>query len=92
MPEGQTIKIALHELAHSVTHDVDAEELPDRSMHGAQAESVAHAVSAASGTRMGCRRRRDARRVKSPAGDVNVTCGGSSRHVRARGCGLVPSR
>ena len=49
MPEGQTVKTALHELAHSVMHDADAEELPDRSMREVQAESVAYAVSAALG-------------------------------------------
>ena len=49
MPEGQTVKTALHELAHSVMHDADAERLPDRSMREVQAESVAYAVSAALG-------------------------------------------
>jgi hypothetical protein len=49
MPQGQTVKTALHELAHSVMHDADAEELPDRSMREVQAESVAYAVSAALG-------------------------------------------
>ncbi len=49
MPEGQTVKTALHELAHSVMHDADAEELPDRPMREVQAESVAYAVSAALG-------------------------------------------
>ena len=49
MPEGQTVKTALHELAHSVMHDADAERLPDRSMREVQAESVAYAVSAAIG-------------------------------------------
>ena len=49
MPEGQTVKTALHELAHSVMHDADAEELPDRSMREVQAESVAYAASAALG-------------------------------------------
>ena len=49
MPEGQTVKTALHELAHSVMHDADAEQLPDRSMREVQAESVAYAVSAALG-------------------------------------------
>ena len=49
MPEGQTVKTALHELAHSVMHDADAEELPDRAMREVQAESVAYAVSAALG-------------------------------------------
>ena len=46
MPQGQTVKTALHELAHSVMHDADAEELPDRAMREVQAESVAYAVSA----------------------------------------------
>ena len=49
MPQGQTVKTALHELAHSVLHDGDAEGLPDRSMREVQAESVAYAVSAALG-------------------------------------------
>ena len=49
MPEGQTVKTALHELAHSVMHDANAEELPDRSMREVQAESVAYAVSASLG-------------------------------------------
>ncbi len=49
MPEGQTVKTALHELAHSVMHDGPTEELPDRSMREVQAESVAYAVSAALG-------------------------------------------
>ena len=49
MPEGQTVKTALHELAHSVMHDAGAKELPDRSMREVQAESVAYAVSAALG-------------------------------------------
>ncbi|MDO4797189.1 MAG: ArdC-like ssDNA-binding domain-containing protein [Coriobacteriales bacterium] len=49
MPQGQTVKTALHELAHSVLHDGDSEELPDRSMREVQAESVAYAVSAAMG-------------------------------------------
>ena len=47
MPQGQTVKTALHELTHSVLHDGDAEELPDRAMREVQAESVAYAVSAA---------------------------------------------
>ena len=49
MPQGQTVKTALHELAHSVLHDGDAEGLPDRAMREVQAESVAYAVSAALG-------------------------------------------
>jgi hypothetical protein len=49
MPEGQTVKTALHELAHSVMHDGPTEDLPDRSMREVQAESVAYAVSAALG-------------------------------------------
>ncbi len=49
MPEGQTVKTALRELAHSVMHDADAERLPDRAMREVQAESVAYAVSAALG-------------------------------------------
>ncbi len=49
MPQGQTVKTALHELAHSVLHDGDAEQLPDRAMREVQAESVAYAVSAALG-------------------------------------------
>ncbi len=49
MPQGQTVKTALHELAHSVMHDANVEELPDRSMREVQAESVAYAVSAALG-------------------------------------------
>ena len=49
MPQGQTVKTALHELTHSVLHDGDAEELPDRAMREVQAESVAYAVSVALG-------------------------------------------
>jgi hypothetical protein len=49
MPEGQTVKTALHALAHSVLYDAGAKELPDRSMREVQAESVAYAVSAALG-------------------------------------------
>ena len=49
MPQGQTVKTALHELAHSVLHDGDAEQMPDRAMREVQAESVAYAVSAALG-------------------------------------------
>ena len=49
MPEGQTVKTALHELAHSVMHDADAVRLPDRAMREVQAESVAYAMSAALG-------------------------------------------
>ena len=51
MPEGQTVKTALHELAHSRLHDGDpmAEGMPDRAMREVQAESVAYAVSAALG-------------------------------------------
>ncbi|MDO4807047.1 MAG: ArdC family protein [Coriobacteriales bacterium] len=49
MPQGQTVKTALHELAHSVLHDGSAEQLPDRAMREVQAESVAYAVSAALG-------------------------------------------
>ena len=48
MPQGQTVKTALHELAHSVLHD-DPEAEPDRAMREVQAESVAYAVSAALG-------------------------------------------
>ena len=51
MPEGQTVKTALHELAHSRLHDGDpmAEGMPDRAVREVQAESVAYAVSAALG-------------------------------------------
>ena len=51
MSEGQTVKTALHELAHSRLHDGDplAEDMPDRAMREVQAESVAYAVSAALG-------------------------------------------
>lgn len=51
MSEGQTVKTALHELAHSRLHDGDpmAEGMPDRAMREVQAESVAYAVSAALG-------------------------------------------
>ena len=51
MPQGQTVKTALHELAHSRLHDSDpmAEGMPDRAMREVQAESVAYAVSAALG-------------------------------------------
>ena len=49
MPEGQTVKTALHELAHSRLHDGDPEGMPDRAMREVQAESVAYAVSAALG-------------------------------------------
>jgi len=51
MPEGQTVKTALHELAHSRLHDGDpmAEGIPDRAMREVQAESVAYAVSAVLG-------------------------------------------
>jgi len=48
MPEGQTVKTALHELAHSRLHE-DADAVPDRRMREVQAESVAYAVSAALG-------------------------------------------
>ena len=51
MPQGQTVKTALHELAHSRLHDGDpmAEGMPDRAMREVQAESVAYTVSAALG-------------------------------------------
>ena len=49
MPEGQTVKTALHELAHSRLHDGDPEGMPDRAMREVQAESVAYAASAALG-------------------------------------------
>ena len=51
MPQGQTVKTALHELAHSRLHDSDpmAEGMPDRAMREVQAESVAYAASAARG-------------------------------------------
>ena len=49
MPEGQTVKTALHELAHSRLHDGDPEGMPDRAMREVQAESVAYAVSSALG-------------------------------------------
>ena len=49
MSEGQTVKTALHELAHSRLHDGDPEGMPDRAMREVQAESVAYAVSAALG-------------------------------------------
>ena len=49
MGEGQTVKTALHELAHSRLHDGDPEGMPDRAMREVQAESVAYAVSAALG-------------------------------------------
>ena len=48
MSEAQTVKTALHELAHSRLHE-DTENLPDRRMREMQAESVAYAVSAALG-------------------------------------------
>ena len=48
MPQGQTVKTALHELAHSRLHD-DPENLPDRATREMQAESIAYAVSAAIG-------------------------------------------
>lgn len=48
MPQGQTVKTALHELAHSRLHD-DPENLPDRATREMQAESIAYAVSAALG-------------------------------------------
>ncbi len=47
--EGQTVKTALHELAHSRLHDGDPEGMPDRAMREVQAESVAYAVSSALG-------------------------------------------
>ena len=49
MSESQTVKTALHELAHSRLHDGDREDMPDRFMREIQAESVAYAVSAALG-------------------------------------------
>lgn len=51
MGEGQTLKTALHELAHSRLHDGDpmGEGMPDRAMREVQAESVAYAVSSALG-------------------------------------------
>ncbi|MEE1274267.1 MAG: ArdC-like ssDNA-binding domain-containing protein [Olegusella sp.] len=49
MSEAQTVKTALHELAHSRLHDGDPEGMPDRAMREVQAESVAYAVSAALG-------------------------------------------
>ena len=51
MSEGQTVKTALHELAHSRLHDGDpmGEGMPDRAMREVQAESVAYAASAALG-------------------------------------------
>ena len=49
MPQGQTVKTALHELAHSRLHDGDPEGMPDRAMREVQAESVAYAVSSALG-------------------------------------------
>ena len=51
MAQGQTVKTALHELAHSRLHDGDpaSEGMPDRAMREVQAESVAYAVSAALG-------------------------------------------
>lgn len=49
MAQGQTVKTALHELAHSRLHDGDPEGMPDRAMREVQAESVAYAVSAALG-------------------------------------------
>ena len=49
MSEGQTVKTALHELAHSRLHDGDPEGMPDRAMREVQAESVAYAASAALG-------------------------------------------
>lgn len=49
MSKGQTVKTALHELAHSRLHDGDPEGMPDRAMREVQAESVAYAVSAALG-------------------------------------------
>ena len=49
MAQGQTVKTALHELAHSRLHDGDPEGMPDRAMREVQAESVAYAVDAALG-------------------------------------------
>lgn len=49
MPQTQTIKTAIHELAHSIMHDFERDDeaspLPDRSTREVQAESVAFAVS-----------------------------------------------
>lgn len=49
MSESQTVKTALHELAHSRLHDGDPKGMPDRAMREVQAESVAYAASAALG-------------------------------------------
>lgn len=49
MPQAQTLKTAVHELAHSVMHDFEPEyksrPLPDRNTREVQAESVAFVVS-----------------------------------------------
>ena len=49
MPQAQTLKTAVHELAHSVMHDFEPEDksrpLPDRTTREVQAESVAFVVS-----------------------------------------------
>lgn len=49
MSQAQTVKTAIHELAHSRMHDFDEgtpkEELPDRATREVQAESVAFAVA-----------------------------------------------
>ena len=49
MPQAQTLKTAVHELAHSVMHDFEPEDksrpLPDRNTREVQAESVAFVVS-----------------------------------------------
>lgn len=49
MLQAQTLKTAVHKLAHSVMHDVDpareGSSLPDRGTREVQAESVAYVVS-----------------------------------------------
>lgn len=49
MSQAQTLKTAVHELAHSVMHDAgpsrERASLPDRGMREVQAESVAYVVS-----------------------------------------------
>lgn len=49
MPQAQTLKTAVHELAHSVMHDFEPEDksrpLPNRNTREVQAESVAFVVS-----------------------------------------------
>lgn len=44
MGELQTLKTTVHELAHSILHNLDAENKPDKSTKEVQAESVAYTV------------------------------------------------